>query len=133
MSLHGSKRQFDSRDMARRGRVSAHTTHSRHDSRRLTERAREQFFAKFIDEVDPNRSLPEDERLRRADHAMKAHLARIALKSARSRAKTAKKLAAEGKSAASEEVREVVSRGMVYEGGGQRPLWERQTTVASSD
>ena len=107
MRLPGSKRQFDSQVRARRRRVCAHTTHSRHDSRRLTERAREQFHAKFIDEVDPNRLLPEDERLRRADHAMKAHLARIALKSARSRAKTAKKLAAKGKSAASEEVRDV--------------------------
>jgi hypothetical protein len=35
---------------------------------------------KFEDQVDPERALPEDERNRRAEHALKAHMASLALK-----------------------------------------------------
>jgi len=50
---------------------------------------REAFEARFLDEVDPDRVLPEAERNRRAEHARKAHFQRLALKSARARARRA--------------------------------------------
>jgi hypothetical protein len=40
---------------------------------------------RFLDEVDPDRILPEAERKRRADHARKAYFTRLALKSAAAR------------------------------------------------
>jgi hypothetical protein len=69
---------FDPEEMARRGRIGAHTLHARHDSRELAARAREGLTRKYLDQVDPDRSLPEPERLRRADHARRADLARAA-------------------------------------------------------
>jgi hypothetical protein len=47
--------------------------HSRNDSRETTRAARDKFDERFIDEVDPDRVLPEAERLRRAAHARKAY------------------------------------------------------------
>jgi hypothetical protein len=43
----------------------------------------------LIDEVDPDRELPEAERFRRAEHAKKAYFTRLALKSAQARRKAA--------------------------------------------
>jgi hypothetical protein len=40
---------------------------------------------RFEDQVDPERELSEDERLRRAEQARKAHFAHLALKSSRAR------------------------------------------------
>jgi hypothetical protein len=68
-----------------RGRIGAFALHARHDPRETTRHARERFLARFVDEVDPDRSLPEDERLRRATSARKAYFARLALASARVR------------------------------------------------
>ncbi len=68
-----------------RGKIGAFVTHSRHDSRDITRAARERFLARFLLEVDPDNTLPEAERLRRADAARRAHMARLALKSAQSR------------------------------------------------
>ena len=44
-----------------------------------TAKAREAFEKRFLDEVDPERRLPEDERNRRAARARKAHFTRLAL------------------------------------------------------
>ncbi len=74
---------------ALRGRIGAYTVHARYDSRVLTQEARAKFLARFLDEVDPERTLPEEERLRRAEHARKAHMARLALASAQARARRA--------------------------------------------
>jgi hypothetical protein len=63
--------------------------HSRYDSKELTANARAAFFERFIDEVDPDRSLPEAERVKRAEHALAAHMQRLALKSAQSRRRKA--------------------------------------------
>jgi hypothetical protein len=63
------------------GRVGGHTTQSRHDSREITEPARAAFLERFEREVDPDLVLPETERQRRAEHARKAHFARLALRS----------------------------------------------------
>lgn len=68
-----------------RGRLSAHTLHATHDSRDLTAKARDAFLARFEREVDPDSVLPEDERLRRARHARRAHMTRLALRSAEAR------------------------------------------------
>lgn len=68
-----------------RGRAGAHALHAKHDSRALTKNGRDKFLARFEDEVDPDRKLPEAERLRRAEHARKSYMAKLALKSARAR------------------------------------------------
>jgi len=46
-------------------------------------------MTRFEDEVDPDRQLFPDERQRRAQAAMRAHMARLALRSAKSRRKGA--------------------------------------------
>jgi hypothetical protein len=74
-------------EAALRGRIGAYTLHSRRDPRQTTEKARSSFLATFERQVDPERVLPEPERLRRAESARKAHFARMALASARARAK----------------------------------------------
>ena len=71
--------------MSQRGRIGAYTLHATHDPRETTHAAREAFGRRFLDEVDPDRLLPEDERERRASYARKAYFARLALKSAQSR------------------------------------------------
>ncbi len=63
----------------------AHILHSRYDSRELTAKARAKFLVRFLDEVDPNRSLPELERQRRAEHLRKAYFQALAAKSAAAR------------------------------------------------
>jgi hypothetical protein len=68
-----------------RARLAAETLHSKYDSRELTANGRASFLARFEDEVDPNRELPEAERVRRAGHARRAYFARLALKSAQAR------------------------------------------------
>jgi hypothetical protein len=74
--------EIDPEEMARRGRIGAHVLHSRHDSSDIAARAREGLAKKYLDQVDPDRRLPEAERLRRAEHARRAHLARAARLSA---------------------------------------------------
>src|SRR5215207_10068344 len=78
---------IDPEEMSRRGRIGAHVTHSRHDARELTAPAREAFLSKFEQEVDPDGELPIEERRRRAEHARKAHMARISHLSAIARRK----------------------------------------------
>src|SRR5215213_2728185 len=73
---------FDPEEMAQRGRIGAHVTHSRHDARELTAPAREAFLSKFERDVDPDGVLSPQERRRRAEHARRAHMARIARLSA---------------------------------------------------
>jgi hypothetical protein len=69
-----------------KAQLAAHTLHARVDSTAHTMAAREGFERRFLDEVDPERVLSEDERVRRAQHARKAYFARLALASVRSRA-----------------------------------------------
>lgn len=73
-----------------RGKAGAHTMHSLHDSKQTTAKARATFMSRFEDEVDPERKLPEAERLRRVEHAKKAYYARLALISARKRSAKAR-------------------------------------------
>jgi len=69
-----------------RGRIGAYALHASHDPRETTKAARVRFLARFLDEVDPDRTLPEAERQRRAEAARKMYFARLALKSAHKRA-----------------------------------------------
>ena len=81
---------FDPAEMAFRGRIGAHVTHSRYDARELTAPARAAFLTKFEREVDPEGELSPEERRRRAEHARKAHFARLARLSAEARWKPGK-------------------------------------------
>jgi hypothetical protein len=74
--------------------------HSRNDSKQVTAPARAAFMARFELQVDPEMVLPIEERQRRAQHAMKAHMAALALKSSRARRRTG------GTSAEAEELSE---------------------------
>ena len=65
--------------------MAAHAMHARHDSREVTANARQAFVERFEHEVDPDGVLPAAERQRRAEHAMRAHMTRLALRSARAR------------------------------------------------
>jgi len=78
----------DSREMARRGRIGALVTLSRHDARDLTAKARATFIASFETQVDPQGLLPPDERARRAEMARRAHYARLTGSSARARSRS---------------------------------------------
>jgi hypothetical protein len=68
-----------------RARMAAHASHARSDSKERTQPARDKFDERFIDEVDPGRTLPEAERNRRAAHARKSYFTALALKSAKAR------------------------------------------------
>ena len=70
-----------------RARIGANALHASRDSRETTAKARATFLARFEAEVDPDRVLPDAERLRRAEAAMRAHFSRLALKSAMMRRK----------------------------------------------
>ena len=68
-----------------RARIGGYALAASRDPRQYTQAARKGFMRRFIDEVDPNRTLPEAERERRAKAALKAHMGRLALRSARKR------------------------------------------------
>ena len=78
MALTRSERELSAR-------LAAHSLHAQVDSREHTEPARVAFMARFDDEVDPDRTLPETERVRRAEQAKKAYFTRLALRSAQAR------------------------------------------------
>ena len=78
MPMNKSQRQ-------QRARIGGYALSASHDSRGYTRAAREGFWRRFLDEVDPNRALPEAERNRRARAALRAYMTKLALKSARKR------------------------------------------------
>jgi hypothetical protein len=77
--------QRANREQALRGRIGGYAKASRYPKGELTRAAREQFLAKFEKEVDPEGLLPPEERQRRAKAALRAHMARLAGKSATAR------------------------------------------------
>src|SRR5215212_4973983 len=79
--------EFDPDEMSRRGRIGAHRLHATHDPRETTAKTREVFLTQFEREVDPDGALSPEERRRRAEHAKKAHFARLARLSAAARRK----------------------------------------------
>jgi hypothetical protein len=72
-------------ERAIRARIAALTMHSRHDSRETSASGRAAFLARFEREVDPDGTLPTEERQRRADCARRAYMNKLALSSARAR------------------------------------------------
>ena len=69
-----------------RAQLASHTRWSREaDPSAATAPARAAFNERFLDEVDPERKLPAEERERRAAHARKAYYKRLAMKSVRAR------------------------------------------------
>jgi truncated hemoglobin YjbI len=79
--------EFDPEEMSRRGRIGAHRLHATHDPRETTAKARETFLTQLERAVDPDGTLSPEERRRRAEHAKKAHFARLARLSAEARRK----------------------------------------------
>ncbi|MEU4675750.1 hypothetical protein [Micromonospora sp. NPDC023737] len=76
----------DPTERALLARVAAHTRWAQTPDRTAaTAGARKAFRDRFEREVDPDGTLPEAERLRRAESARSAHYTRLALKSARAR------------------------------------------------
>ena len=69
---------FDPEEMACLGRIGAYITRSRPGTRELTSLAHAAFLTTFEKHVDPDGVLPPDERRRRATHARKPHMARLA-------------------------------------------------------
>ena len=76
-----SKSNLTSEQRSLRARIAALTLHSQVDGRSHTAAARRAFLDRFEEEVDPDRSLPEAERQRRAGAARKAYFARLAYRS----------------------------------------------------
>ena len=71
---------------ALRARIAAHTSWANTKDRSArTAPGRRAFLARFEDRVDPDGTLSPAERSRRAEQALRAHMARLALKSARVR------------------------------------------------
>jgi hypothetical protein len=68
-----------------RARIAANTRWSREDPAATAARGQAGLLAKFVDQVDPDRVLPEDERLRRAENLRRAHMQRLAFKSSKAR------------------------------------------------
>ena len=68
-----------------RARIAAHALHAQVDSREHTTPARQAFLRRFVDEVDPDRVLPEAERTRRAEQARKSYFTRLAFESVKAR------------------------------------------------
>jgi hypothetical protein len=77
-------------ERSQRARLASHTSWSKtRDPAARTQPARDKFAERFLDEVDPERVLPEGERNRRAASARKAYFARLALASATARRRKA--------------------------------------------
>jgi hypothetical protein len=67
-------------------RIAAEVSWARtHDRTARTRPAREAFLGRFEKEVDPDGTLPPDERRQRAEHAKRAHMLQLAKRSAAAR------------------------------------------------
>lgn len=72
-----------------RARLAAQVRWAYEDPRAGTEKARAALWERYLDQVDPDRSLPEDERARRAESARRADMTRLALAASRARSRRA--------------------------------------------
>lgn len=79
------RKSIDPALMALRGRIGAYRLHATHDSREITAPARARFLERFDREVDPDGSLPDNERRRRAALARRAYFAKLAYRSVEAR------------------------------------------------
>jgi len=81
---------YPPQEMALRGRIGAYRLHASHDPKETTSPARRAFLARFEAEVDPDGTLAPEERARRAEMALRAHMATLAYRSARVRGSRAR-------------------------------------------
>src|SRR6266511_772615 len=81
----GQQQGLSPAERSLRARLAAHAMHAQHDARQTTAAARAAFLARFEAEVDPDGTLPPEERRRRAEHARSAHFTRLALAAAKAR------------------------------------------------
>lgn len=72
-----------------RAEIAAHARWSQEDPTDTAIRAQAGLLARFEREVDPDNTLDPTERTRRAEHARRAHMKRLALRSSRVRARRA--------------------------------------------
>ena len=72
---------------SQRARLGAYTQQATYDTRETTRAARNAFNQRFIQQVDPDGTLSERERTRRALAARRAYFASLALRSAIARGK----------------------------------------------
>ncbi len=72
-------------ERALRARMAAYSLHAKRDARETTAAARAAFLDRFDRMVDPDGTLPEAERQRRAAAARKAYFTGLALRSAQAR------------------------------------------------
>jgi hypothetical protein len=72
-----------------RARLGAYAQQAAYDTRETTRKARLAFNQRFLEQVDPDGTLPETERTRRALAARKAYFAALSLRSATVRRKRA--------------------------------------------
>ena len=70
-----------------RARLGAYAQQAAYDTSETTRAARSAFDQRFIDQVDPDRALSEDERSRRALAARRAYFTALALRSAIARSR----------------------------------------------
>lgn len=71
-----------------RARIAANARWAKDGERKAnSERAQRGLLARFEREVDPDGTLPEAERVRRAENARQAHMQRLAFKSSKARAR----------------------------------------------
>jgi hypothetical protein len=68
-----------------RARIGAYAMHAKHSLEATTAAGRAAANRRFYDQVDPDRSLPEAERDRRAQAARRAHMTALAFRSAQAR------------------------------------------------
>ncbi len=74
-----------------RGRIGAHVSWANTEDRSArTAPGRAAFLDRFEKQIDPDGTLPPDERARRAEHARKAYFTALALKSAKARRRNAR-------------------------------------------
>ncbi len=85
-----SKCPLSPAERSQRARIAAHARWAKEPDRvAATAPGRRAALEKLYDEVDPERQLPEGERLKRAKNAQQAHLERIRLAASRKRRRSA--------------------------------------------
>jgi hypothetical protein len=86
MSRHRRGEPLTPAERVLRARIAVHMSWANTKDRSArTAPGRRAFLARFEDQVDPDGTLNPAERVRRAEQAMRAHMARLALKSAQVR------------------------------------------------
>jgi hypothetical protein len=78
---------LSSQERTLRASIGALSRWSKEDPKPALEHVRSAFYRRFEDQVDPEGKLDPAERSVRARRALRAHMAKLALKSAKARAK----------------------------------------------